>query len=99
MCGGSRVMILPFPIPSRDRRRALVRHVIPVIFSGLLCAAQLGAQDSTGAVSGKVIDATTQQALPSVEVAIAGTPHRMLTRTDGGLLLRCLPAGLRRPPA
>ena len=75
---------------------ALVRHVIPVLFSGLLCAAQLGAQDSTGAVSGKVIDATTQQALPSVEVAIAGTPHRMLTRTDGGFLLSGLPAGIHR---
>ncbi|PYP25930.1 MAG: hypothetical protein DMD51_07040 [Gemmatimonadetes bacterium] len=61
---------------------ALVRHVVPVLFSSLVWVAQLGAQDSTGAVTGKVVDATTQQALPSVEVAIAGSPHRMLTHVD-----------------
>ncbi len=75
---------------------ALVRHVVPVLFSGLLCAVRLGAQDSTGAVTGKVIDATTQQTLSSVEVAIAGSPHRMLTRGDGSFLLSGIPAGIHR---
>ena len=75
---------------------ALVRHVVPVLFSSLVWVAQLGAQDSTGAVTGKVVDATTQQALPSVEVAIAGSPHRMLTHIDGSFLLSGIPAGIHR---
>ena len=75
---------------------ALVRHVVPVLFSSLVWVAQLGAQDSTGAVTGKVVDATTQQALPSVEVAIAGSPHRMLTHVDGSFLLSGIPAGIHR---
>jgi len=75
---------------------ALVRHVVPVLFSSLVWVAQLGAQDSTGTVTGKVVDATTQQALPSVEVAIAGSPHRMLTHIDGSFLLSGIPAGIHR---
>src|SRR2546425_54645 len=74
----------------------LVRHVIPALVGGLLWALPLSAQDSTGAVTGKVVDGTTQQPLPSVEVSIAGTPYRMLTRLDGGFLLSGVPAGVHR---
>src|SRR5213593_2488928 len=74
----------------------LVRHVIPALVGGLLWAVPLSAQDSTGAVTGKVVDGTTQQPLPSVEVSIAGTPYRMLTRVDGGFLLSGVPAGVHR---
>src|SRR5881296_561900 len=74
----------------------LVRHVIPALVGGLLWAVPLSAQDSTGAVTGKVVDGTTQQPLPSVEVSIAGTPYRMLTRLDGGFLLSGVPAGVHR---
>jgi iron complex outermembrane receptor protein len=56
----------------------------------------LGAQNSNGAVSGQVVDATTQQPLPNVEVSIVGTPHRELTKPDGQFLLSGLPAGVHR---
>src|SRR2546422_4358743 len=59
----------------------LVRHVVAALVAGsLLWSVPLGAQDSTGAVTGQVVDGTTQQPLANVEVAIAGTPHRMLSR-------------------
>src|SRR5881296_2519606 len=74
----------------------LVRHVVAALVAGLLWAVPLGAQDSTGAVSGRVVDGTTQQPLVNVEVAIAGTPHRELTRADGGFTLNGVPAGSQR---
>src|SRR5712691_4159578 len=74
----------------------LVRHIIPALVGGLLWAVPLGAQDSTGAITGRIIDGTTQQPLPSVEVAITGTPHRTLSRNDGGFLLSGVLAGVHR---
>jgi iron complex outermembrane receptor protein len=56
----------------------------------------LGAQNATGTVSGQVVDATTQQPVPNVEVAIVGTPHREVTKTDGQFLLSGVPAGVHR---
>jgi hypothetical protein len=64
-----------------------VRHVVPALVAGLFWVAQLGAQEPTGTVSGKVIDGTTQQPLFNVEVAIAGTPTRELTKSDGSYTL------------
>ena len=73
-----------------------VRHVVAALVAGLLWTVPLGAQDSTGAVSGRVIDGTTQQPLVNVEVAIAGTPHRELTKIDGAYSLTGIRAGAYR---
>ncbi|PYO97139.1 MAG: hypothetical protein DMD60_08055, partial [Gemmatimonadetes bacterium] len=62
----------------------------------LLWAVPLSAQQPTGAVTGKVVDATTQQPLGNVEVAVAGTPHRELSRADGSFTLNGVPAGAQR---
>src|SRR2546430_9556866 len=62
--------------PAEGRRMQLVRHLVPALVAGLFWAVPLGAQETTGAVAGKVVDATTQQPLGNVEVALAGTPHR-----------------------
>src|SRR2546426_2692554 len=75
---------------------ALLRRLVPALVAGLVWAVPLGAQESSGAVTGKVVDATTQQPLANVEVAIAGTPHRELTRPDGGFTLNGVPAGSQR---
>ena len=72
----------PHP-PSEGTRMALVRRLVPAVVAGLFWAVSLSAQESPGAVTGKVVDATTQQPLGNVEVAIAGTPHRELSRGDG----------------
>src|SRR2546430_6883956 len=74
----------------------LVRHVAPALVCGLLWAVALRAQESTGSVTGKVVDATTQQPLANVEVALAGTPHRELSRGDGSFALNGVPAGAYR---
>src|SRR6266566_6482880 len=79
--------------PAEGRRMQLVRHLVPALVAGLLWAVPLGAQETTGAVAGKVVDATTQQPLANVEVALAGTPHRELTRPDGSFVLNGVPAG------
>ncbi len=74
----------------------LVRHVVPALVAGLVWAVPLRAQDSTGVITGKVVDATTQQPLANVEVAIPATPHRDLTKTDGTFQLTGIRAGSQR---
>src|SRR5437870_5425504 len=75
---------------------SLARHVVTALAAGLLWVVPLGAQDSTGAVTGKVVDGTTQQPVANVEVAIAGTPHRELTHADGSFLVNGIPPGAYR---
>src|SRR5438874_9097951 len=72
---------------------SLVRHVVPALAAGLFWVVPLRAQDSTGAVTGKVLDGTTQQPVGNVEVAITGTPHRELTHADGSFLVNHIPPG------
>src|SRR5437660_944528 len=72
---------------------SFVRRVGPVLVAGLLCAASLLAQESSGAITGKVVDATTQQPIGNVEVSIPGTNFRTSSGNDGGFLLNRVPAG------
>lgn len=74
----------------------LFRHVVPALVAGLVWTAQLAAQDSTGVITGKVVDGTNQQPLVNVEVALAGTPNRALTKSDGTFLLSAIRAGSYR---
>src|SRR5947208_15796968 len=75
---------------------SLARHVVPALAAGLFWVVPLGAQDSTGVVTGKVLDGTTQQPVSNVEVAIAGTPHRELSHADGSFLVNGIPPGAYR---
>ncbi len=75
---------------------ALLRRLVPALVGCLLWAVPLSAQDSTGTITGKVVDGTTQQPLPGVTVSIAGTPQRAETRVDGGFTLGGAPAGTHR---
>src|SRR6266850_334439 len=77
-------------------RMALVRRLVPALVAGLFWAVPLCAQESPGAVTGKVLDATSQQPLANVEVAITGTPHRELSRSDGSFALNGVAAGSYR---
>src|SRR5437773_11150686 len=82
--------------PAEGRRMRLVRHLVPALVAGLFWAVPLRAQESPGVVTGKVVDANTQQPLANVEVAIAGTPHRGLSRSDGNFTLNGVPPGAYR---
>src|SRR6266436_963899 len=75
---------------------ALVRRLVLALVAGLVWAVPLGAQEATGAITGKVVDASTQQPLANVEVAITGTPHRELSRSDGSFALNGVAAGSYR---
>jgi iron complex outermembrane receptor protein len=73
----------------------VIRHVIPVLITGLLCTARLCAQDSNGAIGGKVTDGTTQQPIADVTIAITGTSHSVLSKSDGTFLLSGLGSGVQ----
>src|SRR5438034_11183433 len=69
--------------PAEGRSMRLVRHLVPALVASLFWAVSLSAQQTTGGVTGKVVDASTQQPLANVEVAIAGTPYRSEERRVG----------------
>src|SRR2546430_12939484 len=74
----------------------LVRHLAPALVAGLFLAVPLSAQDSTGVITGKVVDQTTQKPHGNVEVPIAGTPLRDLSRNDGSFRVTGVRAGTQR---
>src|SRR3989454_6425523 len=75
---------------------ALVRRLVLALVAGLFWAAPLGAQAAPGAITGKVVDASPQQPLSNVEVALAAPPPRELSRSDGSFALNGVPAGTYR---
>ena len=60
-----------------------------------LAAAPLAAAAQTGTVAGTVVDAQTSQPLADVQVSVAGTAARAVTRADGRFSLGGVPAGSR----
>lgn len=60
-----------------------------------LAAAPLAAAAQTGTVAGTVVDAQTSQPLADVQVSVAGTSARAVTRADGRFSLPGVPAGSR----
>jgi iron complex outermembrane receptor protein len=75
---------------------ALVRYVVPALLGGLLWAAPLGAQEAPGTITGRVIDATSQQPLSGVSIQVAGTARSALTAVDGTFRLTDVPAGIQQ---
>src|SRR5687768_17450550 len=72
---------------------ASLRYLVPVLIVGMLSAADLGAQASTGTVTGRVVDSTTRQPLAGVSVVIEGTQRGTVTASDGGFRIGGVPAG------
>ena len=75
---------------------ALGRRLTSPLLVALLWAAQAGAQDATGTIRGRVLDAPSQQPLASVNVVVEGTNLGALTRDDGNFVVTGVPAGARR---
>ena len=73
----------------------LIRCLVPAVVGGLLAVAQVEAQQR-GTITGRVVDGTTQAPVAGVEVAVPGTPYRMLSRNDGSFQLNDVPAGPQR---
>ncbi|MBC7564023.1 MAG: SusC/RagA family TonB-linked outer membrane protein [Gemmatimonadaceae bacterium] len=74
----------------------LIRGLMAAAVGGLIMANPVQAQGARGAISGRVIDSTSQLPMQSVTVTIEGTQRGAITRVDGGFQLADLPAGTAR---
>ncbi len=75
---------------------ALVRYFGSVLAVGLLSAAQLGAQGTMGAITGRVVDSASNQPIAAVTVRIEGTARGTVTRDDGTYMLGNVSVGPMR---
>ncbi|MGH7694206.1 MAG: SusC/RagA family TonB-linked outer membrane protein, partial [Gemmatimonadaceae bacterium] len=71
---------------------AVTRRLFVVMVGALLSATQLAAQ-STGTITGRVVDSTSQQPLSNVTIQVPGTSLGALTRGDGSFTMPGVPAG------
>lgn len=69
----------------------LGRQFILALAGGLCCGAQLGAQQATGTIRGRVMDEATQQPLSGVTVAVGS--RGSLTQADGRYVISGVRAG------
>jgi iron complex outermembrane receptor protein len=72
---------------------AVVRRFLLALVVGLICSVRLGAQAPTGIISGRVIDAQTQQPVADVAVVVEGTRRGAVTAADGSFTIVGVPAG------
>jgi TonB-dependent starch-binding outer membrane protein SusC len=73
----------------------MVRCLSRVLALTLVAAASLGAQ-STGTISGRVVDSASRQPLSAVSVRIVGTARGAMTRDDGTFSIPAVPTGVQR---
>ena len=74
----------------------VIRGLMAAAVGGLILVNPLQAQGARGAISGRVVDSTSQLPMQSVTVTIEGTQRGAISRVDGGFLLSDLPAGTAR---
>jgi TonB-linked SusC/RagA family outer membrane protein len=72
---------------------AVVRRFFLALVVGLICTAGLGAQVPTGTISGRVVDAVSQQPVADVTVIVEGTRLGAVTAADGTFTIVGVPAG------
>lgn len=72
---------------------AVVRRLILALVVGLLCSVRLSAQAPTGIISGRVVDAESQQPVADVAVVVEGTRRGAVTAADGSFTIVGVPAG------
>ncbi|HEU0080305.1 MAG TPA: SusC/RagA family TonB-linked outer membrane protein, partial [Longimicrobiaceae bacterium] len=72
---------------------AFCRSFFPALLACLLAAAQLGAQQQGGTITGQVVSATTQAPLQGALVQVSGTELRAATAADGRYTIRNVPPG------
>ena len=75
---------------------AAVRRLTLALVVGLLVSTRLGAQTPvppTGTITGRVLDAGTQQPVPDVSVFVEGTRRGAVTAADGTFSIGGVPSG------
>ncbi len=73
-----------------------VRRVLLVFLIGIFGSAPLAAQEQTGTVSGRVIDATTSEVVAGAIVSVEGTRRATTTGADGLFRLTDVPVGTQQ---
>ena len=74
---------------------AVVRRLILALVVGVFCSLRLGAQANTGTITGRVVDAASQQPVADVNVIVDGTGRGTVTGPDGTFIIGGVPAGTR----
>ncbi len=72
---------------------SMTRKAILALIVSLSSAGSLLAQDQTGAITGRVLDAMSQRALANVSLVVEGQGLGTVTGSDGSFALREVPAG------
>lgn len=75
---------------------AIVRRLTLALVAGLLWSARLGAQTPvppTGTITGRVVDAGTQQPVADVSVFVEGTRRGAVSGADGTFVIGGVPSG------
>src|SRR5947207_10874839 len=75
---------------------AVVRRFVLALVRGLIWSTLLGAQTPvppTGTITGRVVDATTQQPVADVNVFVEGTRRGAVSGADGSFTIGGVPAG------
>jgi TonB-linked SusC/RagA family outer membrane protein len=75
---------------------AVVRRFTLALLVGLLWSTSLGAQNPvppSGTITGRVVDADTQQGVPDVSVIVEGTRRGAVTGADGTFTIGGVPSG------
>lgn len=72
---------------------AVVRRFALALLVGLFWSMRLGAQAPTGTITGRVVDADTQQPVADVTVFVEGTRRGAVTGADGTFTIGGVPAG------
>ena len=73
-----------------------VRRFVPMLVGCLVWSVHAGAQTTTGSITGRVIDSTSQQPIANVNITIEGTTRGTTTRSDGGFVIAGLTQGPQR---
>jgi|JI10StandDraft_1071094.scaffolds.fasta_scaffold03215_11 TonB-linked SusC/RagA family outer membrane protein len=69
------------------------RRLIAAVTCGLLSAQAVQAQGTTGRITGRVVETSSQGPLANVSVTVTGTTLGAYTRPDGAYVLPAVPAG------
>jgi iron complex outermembrane receptor protein len=69
------------------------RWLLATVTAGVLAAQTVSAQGTTGRITGRVLETSSQGPLANVSVTVVGTTLGAYTRPDGGYLLPAVPAG------
>jgi TonB-linked SusC/RagA family outer membrane protein len=87
---------VPFTTPVEDLRMAVVRRLTLALVVGLLWSARLSGQNPvppTGTVTGRILDADTQQPVADVSVFVEGTRRGAISGPDGTFTIGGVPSG------